>query len=313
MYDKMMKKIFLGILVFPSLFFSQVVITPVDNAATGVKPDPSAIMEVRNDKKGILFPEAPLTSPTDATTVNGPVEATTVLNTNTNSTAPAIPTKKQTLAVWDGTKWLFNYTDNDINASLDVVKVFNADSGVIPVSFTTFPTTSPVATLGESSSANNWKVLVNSNTAVNGEPNFSYTSAIAKQKMVIEAEGMATVNSSDSDYADFGFEVGIFLDDKLVTAKKYFRPIITNASCSYSKYSINAIIDDQTYFTKAVGATYNVKLAVRPLPRRANNYNRLVFGDNAGFYWNSSTSSCTNLSKDSARSYMSILTIETRY
>ena len=297
-----MKKIIYLCLLFPVSIYCQVVITDKSELNTTLAADPSAILDVRNSTKGISFPEVALNSTTDAVTISGPVEGLSALNTSTNSSNSNIPVNNATMTVWDGSKWLFYFSNEDIGSRLDVINTFVASSGNNPVVFTSFPSVAPAAVNGDLLGGD-WKILVNTNSAVNGEPRFNYAPADATQRLVIDAEGMATINSSSSSAADFGYEVGLFIDNSLVAAKKYFQPVITSASCSYSKYNITIIIDEQRYFTKPKGSTYNIILAARPLPRSNNNYNRLVFGGGAG-------SGCNNLNADSARAYLDILTIE---
>lgn len=308
-----MKKIIYLLLCFPMFGTAQVVITEMNQVTGKVNPDPSASLEIRHDKKGFSLPEVPLTSVTDAATVPNPVEGLAVVNTTLKATNPNVPAKRPAVTVWDGTKWLFYYTGYDNNAFLDLVKTFVAKSqDNASVVFTEFPNQPPQAVLGEGLGTT-WKVLVNTITAKNGQPFFDLPPSEATHSMVIDAEGMATINSGSSDKWNFSYEVGIFLDDKLVAAKKYFKPIIWNASCSYSKFNISAVVKNQALFLKGAGPmqTYNVKLAVRPLPRPSGAaYTRLVFGDGAGP--NGTRDGCTNLVPFSARAVMDVATIERR-
>ena len=307
-----MKKIVNLLFLLPLFGIAQVVITEKSVGGT-LTPDPSAALEVRHDKKGILFPEVPLTSVTDVTTIANPVEGLSVINTTLNTSNPNIPAKNPAITVWDGSKWLFYTTAYDNNASLDLVKTFVAKSrDDAPVVFTSpaIPSTAPQAVLGEGLGTT-WKVLIDSQDAINGQAYFDLPTAEATHSMVIDAEGMATINSGNSDKWSFNYEVGIFIEGKLVAAKKFFKPIIYNASCSYSKFNINAVVKDPSLFTKPAGEinTYRVQLAVRPLPRPSgSSYTRLVFGDVAG--QQAGGMLCVNITPFQARAVMDISTIE---
>jgi hypothetical protein len=51
--------------------------------STAFTPDPSAMLEIRADNKGLLIPLVALTGPTDATTIPNPATSLLVYNTNT--------------------------------------------------------------------------------------------------------------------------------------------------------------------------------------------------------------------------------------
>ena len=286
---------------------SQVLITKMPVAAGSEKPHESAMLELRSGDQGVLLPTAALQSVTDISTVPNPVEGTVVLNT---TVYPLVPTSKPTLAVWDGSKWLFTYTKENVILDLDKVRNYvaqNRDADVVAI--TSFPSSSPNFSFGNGISG--WNILVDTQYS-NKKPSFEFDYDKAEQRMVIDAEGMATVDNSSSP-GNFSYAVGIFVEDQLVSVKKFYQTA-TTGSCYFHKYNIRAILAQNTnspnqILNKLAGQTYSVKIGVRALARDANdnNFTRLVFGDVAG-------SSCSNnLNKGTARSYVNILTIEKKH
>src|SRR5687768_17362754 len=86
-----MKKTF-----FLLIYFSAILIcfTCDVNAQVGINssnddPDPSAMLDVVSDDKGVLIPRVALQSVTDASTINTPANSLLVYNTGTGGLVPA--------------------------------------------------------------------------------------------------------------------------------------------------------------------------------------------------------------------------------
>lgn len=279
-----------------SVIFGQVLITETATTNTPLQlPHASAMLEIRSNNKGVLLPTVNLTSPTDVTTVQTPTEGTVVYNLSTNVTQPLIPTTKPALALWDGSKWLFAYSKENVVLDLDKVRSYIADNGNTVVDITSFPGTDP-AGFTEGSGLTGWSTLITTTQA-----SFEFAPSAATQKLVVDVEGVSAI---DTD-ANFTYAVGIFVEDKLVSVQKYLSPVLTGtSSCLFQKFNIRAILDDATVLNKPANALYNVKVAVRALQRPSNDYANLRFGN--------SVSGCSNLNAGTARTYMNILTIERR-
>lgn len=294
---------------------AQMLITKTADAATeGHEPHPSAMLELRSNNQGFLIPRAALTSITDTSTIQNPVEGTAVVCTTTKADYPALPNTTPTLAVWDGSRWLFSYLRENVQLDLDKVRNFifqNRDTDA--KTFTTFPTTSPEFT--EGSGLTGWEILIESNNSpVAQRPSFEFDHDDAIQKLIVDVEGVATVNNGDNVY--FGYAVGIFVEDRLVNTQKFYA-VSQAGACAFHKYNIRSILDGTTtlgtqVLNKQAGQTYNVKVGVRPLQKGESgegSFSRLVFGNQAGNIQGTNTA-CGNLNFGTARSYMNVLTVE---
>ncbi|MBN9313973.1 MAG: hypothetical protein BGO40_04590 [Chryseobacterium sp. 39-10] len=290
-----------------SSVMGQMLITKRTVAAAGATPHASAMLELRSNNQGFLVPRVALTSPTDQTTVLNPVEGTVVVCTSTRADYPALPNLIPTMTVWDGEKWVFSHLRENVMLDLDKVRNFIFDNKV-SVSITSFPASSPSFAYG--SGTTGWNILIDSNaSATSVKPAFEFDYNKAKQKMVVDVEGVSTVDNSNS--VRYGYAIGIFVENKLVNAQKFYRTS-TAGSCSFHKYNIRAILDDDTdsptqILNKLAGQTYNVKVGVRPLQMGESgesSFGNLTFGNAA--------TGCDNLNADTAKSYMNVLTIEQR-
>lgn len=307
-----MRTLYLAIIIFfGNLVSAQLLITEYPlSPGTSVTPHESAMLEIRSNNKGVMLPLVELQNSTDQLSATAPVtNGAMVLNTSYYSVNPNIPTTRPALSLWDGTKWLFTYNKQNVVLDLDKVRNFIGQNSSA-VTFENFPSSAVSLAFGEplnTTGATNWKVLIDSDNSVN-KPAFEFNAADAEQRMVIDVEGIAGINNNVSG-GDFSYAVGVFVDDKLVHAQKFFNNSLAGA-CTFQKYNIRAVLlDNPTILTKNAGQTYNVKVAVRPLPRPSSNYNRLVFGDDAGTR-SGTTTPCNNLNTGTARSYMNVLTIE---
>lgn len=296
-----MKKLFtyLFLLVFVG-FEAQVLVTkfPLPTGTSNI-PHESAMLELRSSNQGILFPTVALLGTTDQVTVLNPVEGTVVLNTSVNSSNSSIPTSKPTLAVWDGTQWLFTFNKENVLLDLDKVRNYTAQN-TTSVSFGTFPASNPNFAMGDNTT--NWGILINSNTSAQ-QPAFEFDYDKAEQRIVVDVEGMATVTD-----ANFSYAIGIFVDDKLVSAKKFYQTALT-PTCYFQKFNLRALLTEQIpnsptqILNKAAGQVYNIKVGVRPLQKETGETSTsLTFGNASG--------TCNNVNADTARTYINIFTIE---
>lgn len=286
-----------------------------DAATNGNTPHPSAMLELRSDNQGFLIPRAALTGITDITTVPNPQEGTVVFCTTTNADYAELPNNIPTLTVWDGQRWLFSYLKENVALDLDKVRNFvfqNSGS----VTFTNFPISSPTFAAG--SDTNGWEILINSDSDPSPQkPAYEFDYDKAAQRMVIDVEGIAAINNN-GDGTRFGYAVGVFVEDKLVNAQKFYRTSPSGA-CTFHKYNIRAILEEEDdsptqILNKTAGNTYNVKVGVRALQKGESGegtFTRLVFGADAGNR-NGTNTPCGNLNAGTARSYMNVLTIEQR-
>lgn len=316
-----MKKILITLFLGGALLTNaQMLITKTADAATnGNTPHPSAMLELRSDNQGFLIPRVALTGITDITTVPNPQEGTVVICTTTHADYPGLPNTIPTLTVWDGQQWLFSYLKENVVLDLDKVRNFvfqNQDSEA--VTFTSFPSSSPSFTVG--SGTTGWQILINSDHPSNAglqKPKYEFDYDKAAQRMVIDVEGIAAINNNGNG-TQFGYAVGIFVEDKLVNAQKFYRTSPSGA-CTFHKYNIRAILEEENdsptqILNKTAGNTYNVKVGVRALQKGESDegtFSRLVFGADAGNRVGTNTP-CGNLNAGTARSYMNVLTIEQR-
>ena len=297
-----MKKLF--IYLFLLLFLSsnaQVLVTkfPLQPGASEI-PHESAMLEVRSSNQGILFPTVALQSSTDQVTVQNPVEGTVVLNTSVNSSNSSIPTSKPTLAVWDGTQWLFTYNKENVLLDLDKVRNYTAQN-TTSISFNSFPGSNPNFAMGDNTT--NWSILIDSDTSPQ-KPAFEFDYDKAEQRIVVDVEGMAAVNTTNFSYA-----IGIFVDNKLVSAKKFYQSA-SSSSCYFQKFNLRALLTEQNpnsptqILNKNAGQFYNIKIGVRPLSKdtATETATSLTFGNASG--------TCDNINADTARTYINIFTIE---
>lgn len=320
-----MKKTLTTILIsLTTALNAQMLITPAGNAATnGHTPHPSAMLELRSSNQGFLVPRAALTGAQDTTTVPSPVEGTAVVCTTTNADHEDLPNTIPTLAVWNGERWLFSYLRENVVLDLDKVRNFifqNTNSVIFSEGGVTsnFPNTNPSFSFGQNTTG--WSILIDSDAPGAGalNPSFEFDYDDATQRLVIDVEGISAVNNN-TDNIRYGYAVGIFVEDRLVNAQKFYHTNVGGA-CTFHKYNLRAILEENQVvgnpptpiLNKLAGETYNVKVGVRALTKGEageGNFSRLVFGGDAGDRYGTTTP-CANLNPGTARSYMNVLTIE---
>ncbi|MGQ1928248.1 hypothetical protein [Ornithobacterium rhinotracheale] len=288
------KLLIITILTSFQQIFSQVLITEMDNDKSAY-PDPSAQLEIRHDNKGVYIPQVRLDNSKDMTNVLSPEEGTIVFNVNKN-----IPeTDYEGIAVWDGSQWLFSKTEKDVMKVIDVVKSKSYD-GNSDVRIYNFPEDDVFFSKGEDFSQRRWEIL----KEVNKDIFFENNSNEGNQKIIVDAEGIAAINNNT--YASgFSYAIGIFVNDKLVSVRKYNRESISG-QCIFDKFNIRGIIDSSSkLLNKKAREPYNIKLAAFGLKKQGDSYykyNEITFGGLAN--------GCSNLNEETAKTYLNILTIE---
>ncbi|MGV4438088.1 hypothetical protein [Ornithobacterium rhinotracheale] len=290
-------KIRLSIITILTCFqqiFAQVLITETDNDKSAF-PDPSAQLEIRHENKGVYIPQVALNGENDQENVLTPREGTIVFNTNKN-----IPeTEYEGIATWDGNKWLFSNTEKDVMKIIDVVKNKSYD-GTPNVKIYNFPNEDIFFSKGEDFSKREWVVIKEEHN----DTFFDTNSDEGNQKIIIDAEGIAAINNYRYS-ASFSYAIGIFIDNKLISVRKYNRESVSG-HCVFDKFNIRGFVDSSSGLLKnKAKVPYNIKLAALGLKKPGDSYykyNEITFGGVAD--------GCYNLNEQTARTYMNILKIE---
>ena len=236
------------------------------NPSLATTPDPSAILHIVDDKRGVLFPAVALTSNTDAVTVPTPVQGLLVQNTTTNK-----------LNFWDQGKWNKAF---EIVDGLAIIKQTENTSGNSTGSTTisTFPTTMPLFALNSSTAG--WTNL-----------NAGATITITKSSNTnyIVTEGMVQINNATTTNQEFQFAIGVFVNGQLKLASKY-TTVGKNYICNWRKFNLAGVFNDLPI------GTHTVSIYGRNLPRITTGYNSITYGGN--------TSNCSNINNDMARIFV---------
>ncbi len=229
--------------------------------------NPSAVLEVKDDVRGILFPRIPLTSSADITTIPSPVQGLLVYNNNTNK-----------LNFWDSAQWNKNFNVED---GLAIIKVSENNSGSSTSSFSnaTFPSTMPLFNLNDPVGTE-WKDLGAST---------SITVTKASNSNYIITEGMVQINNDTSSGQEFQFAIGIFVNGQLKIASKY-TGVGKNYTCNWKKFNLSGVFNDLPI------GSYNVKIYGRNLPKVTTGYTSITYGGNS--------SNCNNINNDMGRIFL---------
>ncbi len=252
------------LLCFGILPKSQVLIST--NTTVASVPDPSAVLQVADDKRGMLFPKVPLLNNTDNVTVPTPVQGLIVYNTTSSK-----------LNFWDVNKWnrLFSIDD-----ALPLIKTTSNFSGNSTTSITNnvFPATMP---------------LFNLNDSTTGWTNLGTSATITITKLTntnyIITEGMAQINNDAVASQEFQFAIGVFVDGQLKIARKY-TATGENFVCNWSKFSLAGVFENLSL------GTHTVSIYGRNLPKITSDYTAITYGGN--------TSNCSNINNDMARIFV---------
>lgn len=247
---------------------AQVLITT--NPALGTTPHSSAVLDIKDDRHGILLPQVALTGSTDNSTIPSPVRGLLVQNTNTGQSN-----------FWAAGKWNRNFAVSDGLAIIKQTENFNGNS-TASTAVSIFPTTVPLFNLNDSTTG--WTKL-NAGTTV--------TITKATNTNYVITEGMVQVNNSLTTDQKFQFAIGIFVNGQLKLASKYYTTSTTYV-CSWRKFNLAGIFNDLP-----VG-THNVEVYGRNLPIVTSGYTQIVYGGNS--------SNCDNINNDMARIYVTAQT-----
>ena len=253
------------ILLLLGMFKSQVLISK--KSTVNPIPDQSAILEIRDDSRGVLFPRVPLLTETDNVTVPNPVQGLLVYNSNTNK-----------LNFWEAGKWNKNF---GIEEGLAIIKVTENSSGSSSTSITnsTFPTPMPLFNLNDPVSSE-WKSLgASTNITITKTRNSNY----------IITEGMVQINNNNNTNQEFQFAIGVFVNGQLKLASKY-NAVGKNYTCNWRKFNLSGVFNDLPI------GTYSVSIYGRNLPKITSGYTSVTYGGNP--------SNCTNINNDMAKIFV---------
>lgn len=229
-------------------------------------PHTSAVLEVKDDARGVLFPRVALTGINDVISVGAPVQGLLVFNSNTNK-----------LNFWESGQWNKSFNIED---GLALIKVTENSSGSSTATYTetNFPTTMPLFNLNDPVGTV-WKPLgATTNITVTKASNNSY----------IITEGMVQINNDDTNQ-EFQFAIGVFVNGQLKLASKY-TAVGKNYNCNWRKFNLSGVFNDLPI------GTYNIAIYGRNLPKVTSGYTSITYGGNA--------SNCNNISNDMAKIFV---------
>lgn len=270
MFFKMKKIICAAVILCAFTVKGQILITSKNSTVT--KPDPSSVLHISDDKRGLLLPQVGLLNNTDQVTVPTPVNGVLVFNTNTNKTN-----------FWANGKWNRNF---DVNDGLAIIKRTENFTGSCTKStiINSFPTSVPLFNLDDN--INGWTDLNTTTTIkITKTSNSNY----------IMAEGMVQINNLNNTYQKFQFAIGIFVNGKLKLASKY----TTSSSdfvCNWRKFNLSGVFNDLPI------GTHTLAVYGKNLPTITNGYDQIVYGGNA--------KGCNNINDDMARIHVTAQTTQ---
>lgn len=233
---------------------------------TNPAPDPSAILEIKDSKAGILFPQVPLSSNLDALTVNTPLNGLMVYNTTTSR-----------YNFWQNSSWNKNFEIPDGTEIIKITKNYPGNSSN-STTLTNFPSSMPLFALN--STTTNW-------TSLNTSTTITVTKAVNTNYFI--AEGMTQIDNTTTNQ-QYQYAIGIFVDGQLKIVRKYFADS-KGYTCMWNKFSLSGVFDNLSVGSHLVSVyAYNL-----PRPSGAS-YTGITYGGN--------TSNCTNINDDMARIYI---------
>ncbi len=253
-----------------AMFNGQVLLT--SNPSLKTTPDPSSVLDISDNNKGVLFPQVALTGVTDKVTVPTPVDALLLYNTNT-----------QRYNYWNETaqKWYKNF---DVQDGVDVIELTNnfTSSSTSKTEISSFPSTMPLYAL--ESGTTGWTNL-NVNTTINITK--------ANNTNYILAEGMAQLDNTNNSDREFQFAIGVFVDGKLKIVRKFYK--FGSATCIWKKFSVSGVFNNLS-----VGShTIQIYAANLPKVGATTGYTNITYGGN-----NVGGSGCTNINDDMAKIFV---------
>lgn len=248
-----------------SFFKAQVLITT--NSAMYNSPDPSAVLHVADNNKGILLPRISIANKNDISTIDTPTDGVTFYNTYDKK-----------FNFWSGgSNWNKVYETEDAAALIDITKNFTGNSTAKTV-INSFPSSMPSFTLESNTSG--W-------TYLNASATITVTKSINTN--LVSVEGMSQIDNT-STASSYQFAIGVFVDDKLKLVRKYYG-YSTNASCLWKKFNLAGVFENLS-----VG-NHVVKVYAYNLPKLSNDYSLIAYGG-------ASSSSCNNLNEEMARIFI---------
>ncbi len=249
---------------------AQVLITT--DPTLGNTPHSSAVLDVRDDRHGILLPQVALTSNTDNVTVPNPVTGLLVQNTTSGKSN-----------FWAAGKWNRNFAVSDGLAIIQQTENFTGNSSA-STAVNTFPDTVPLFNLNDPTTG--W-------TKLNASTTITVTKATNTNYVV--SEGMVQINNDSFTNQKFQFAIGIFVNGQLKIASKYYTTS-TEYICNWRKFNLSGVFSDLP-----VG-THTLEVYGRNLPVVTSGYSQIVYGGN--------TSNCDNINNDMARIYVTAQTTQ---
>lgn len=263
-----MKKYIYNVVIFltPFLINAQALITT--NPSLGIVPDPSSVLQISDNNKGILLPRIPLLNSTDQITVPTPVNGVLVYNTNTEK-----------YNFWQNGAWNRNFETQDAVDIIQITNNFTGSSNNI-TTISGFPATMPLYTID--SDTTGWTSLGTSTTITITKPN---------NTNYIIAEGMSQINNTDETGKEYQFAIGIFVNGQLKIVRKYYT-FGGEFTCNWMKFSASGV-----FYNLPVG-THTVQVYAANLPRvgSTSGFNSISYGGPNG--------TCGNINQDMARIYI---------
>lgn len=214
------------------------------NAQVGINtntPDPSAIVDVFANNKGISFPKVALTGITDATTVLNPQRSLIVFNTN-DALVGGVG-----YYYWTGNRWDFLFSDLNGYLLENLTKYYSKSNSAKEV-FTSSQYSNTLNLIGSPLAGNNWRVVDDLTMPVTVDRPVNQT--------LFTVTGMTQANNT-TDGGNIQSVIGIFVDDVLVDIKPISTPLVEN--CSYRPFTVYGTTNNLS------AGPHTVKIAIKNL------------------------------------------------
>lgn len=272
------KYIVLLALIISGSSFAQVLISK-DGDGSEV-PHPSAMLELRDEARGILLPRVAL--PVDDNQLND--NTSPVLNPSHGLLV--VDTTRDKLFFWDNQitpapgKWIRNFEEEDALGLVEVTTNYTASSTGNGTTISGFPGT---ASFALNSGKSGW-------TKIDGV-SLTLQPTKTANTVFVSAEGMVHLNNNNA--TSFEFAVGLFVDNQLKVVRKY--TYTGNNACSWQKFELNGLFENMTT------DNHTIELYARNMVKgnTGNNYGTgLIYGGGWG------TGSCTNLNSAMAKVFL---------
>lgn len=260
--------IIIFLLIF-SIYKTQVKIT-LKSSDVNSKPHRSAILEISDDRTGVLFPRVGLLNDKDKVTVPTPVPGLVLYNTTIRK-----------MNFWENSKWNKNFEIED--AQPYISSIFNySSSSATPTVITGFPNYMQLFTMGTGPAG--WTDL---------KVNVPITPKKLNNTIFISGEGMVQLNNPNYPNS-FQFAIAIFVDNQLKIVRKYKFEDIT--ACPWKKFEISGQFSDLS-----PNVSHNIKMYGYNLPLIYTGYGP-EYGSSLTYGGNSN--GCGNLNQDMAKIFL---------